>query len=99
MDAPVLRERVGFHPKAAMGQSVLTCRRDFPVDFPEFHKLNERARRVAHRSAKSFPAHLRMAYWLGFVEGATGFVGVTGELSPECEVAYICGGIDGSAWA
>ncbi len=99
MEAAVLRERVRFHPEGAMGQSVLTCKRDFPVDFPEFHKLHERARKVAHRNAKAFPPSLRLAYFRGFVEGCTGFVSVSGEMSADCEVAYICGGIDGSAWA
>lgn len=99
MKAPELREQVGFHPAGFMGQTVLTCRRDFPVDFPEFLKLNERARRAARRSAKAFPAALRLAYFRGFVEGCTGFVSVSGDMSADCEVAYICGGIDGSAWA
>lgn len=98
MKAPELREPVGFDPAGFMGQTVLTCRRDFPVDFPEFLKLNERARRAARRSAKAFPASLRLAYFRGFVEGCTGFVS-DGCATPMQEVAYICGGIDGSAWA
>lgn len=98
MEAAVLRERAAFQPKSGTGQTVLTCRRDFPVDFPEFHKLHERARKVAHRNAKAFPASLRLAYFRGFVEGCTGFVS-DGCATPMQEVAYICGGIDGSAWA
>ena len=76
----------------------VTVHRDFFGEFPEFLKLNERARKVAWRNAKSFPRSLRFAYFKGFVEGATGFV-MGAHTSAGCQVAYICGGIDGSAWA
>lgn len=86
-------------PRLRVLPESVACGRDFLAEFPEFVRLNERARKVARRNARAFPAALRLAYFRGFVEGCTGFVSVSGEMSADCEVAYICGGIDGSAWA
>jgi len=75
-----------------------SVRREFAAEYPEFVKLHERARKVARRNSKAFPAELRRAYFVGFAEGVTGFALGLSWLPSE-EVAYVCGGIDGSAWA
>lgn len=75
---------------------------DFKAEFPDLARLTEQARKVARRNAKVFPLGLRYAYFCGFVEGCTGvapaveFVGRNASVE---NVAYVCGGIDGSAWA
>lgn len=68
------------------------------TEFREFVGLNERARRVMRRNAKAFPLALRYAYFVGFVEGCCG-VPASSDFLPAEQVAYVCGGIDGSAWA
>lgn len=73
-------------------------RREFTAEYPEFVKLNEHARKAARKAAKAFPAPLRMAYFVDFCDGVTGQdTGLS--LFPQEQIAYVCGGIDGSAWA
>lgn len=69
------------------------------AEMPGVLRLTVPARRAAQRNAKAFPAELRASYWVGFVEGCTGVEFDAGGLCAAAQVAYLCGGIDGSAWA
>lgn len=85
-------------PSLKVAVEGFSVRREFAAEYPEFVKLNEHARKAARKAAKAFPAPLRMAYFVGFCDGVTGQVALR-ELFPQETIAYICGGIDGSAWA
>lgn len=69
------------------------------VENPGVLRLTVPARKAARRNAKAFPEYLRAAYWRGFVEGCTGVSLEPDGCSIDEQVAYVCGGIDGSAWA
>lgn len=69
------------------------------VEIPGVRRLTVAARKAAHRNAKAFPSEVRSAYWVGFVEGCTGIPLDSEGMGVAAEVAYLCGGIDGSAWA
>lgn len=69
------------------------------VENPGLLRLTVPARKAARRNAKAFPAALQRAYWLGFVEGCTGVELDDGDFTLDQQVAYVCGGIDGSAWS